>query len=148
MLSGSVIFASAFAYMLLLLRSCKLWRPASQTKQDCREGQAARLCAEPGRSTAPPGPISVASALRRSRGLEFTGIYIGPILMFTFGMPLIRRIVRLAKTEKLTSVADFVAARYGKTRPLRAIVALISLVGGHSLYRIASSRRCRVRSPR
>lgn len=49
--------------------------------------------------------------------------------MFTLGMPLIRRIVRLAKTEKLTSVADFVAARYGKNPAVAAIVALISLVG-------------------
>jgi hypothetical protein len=53
--------------------------------------------------------------LAASRGLEFTAIYIGPILMFTLGMPILRRIVTLAKAEKLTSIADFMAARYGKS---------------------------------
>ncbi|MGO7624139.1 hypothetical protein ACC687_39365, partial [Rhizobium ruizarguesonis] len=47
--------------------------------------------------------------LAAQRGLEFAGIYIGPILVFTLGIPLLRRIIELAKAEKLTSVADFVA---------------------------------------
>ena len=42
---------------------------------------------------------------------------------------MIRRIIALAKAEKLTSVADFIAARYGKNPMVAAIVALISLVG-------------------
>ncbi|MBN8934522.1 MAG: sodium:solute symporter, partial [Rhizobium pusense] len=62
-------------------------------------------------------------------GLEFLGSYTGPILDFTLGMPIIRRIVELAKTEKLTSVADFIAARYGKNSTVAMIVAIIALVG-------------------
>ncbi len=65
--------------------------------------------------------------LAAERGLEFTAIYIGPILMFTLGLPIIRRIIRLAKAERLTSIADFIAARYGKNPAVAAIVALISL---------------------
>jgi Na+/proline symporter/signal transduction histidine kinase/ActR/RegA family two-component response regulator len=61
-------------------------------------------------------------------GLEFLGIYIGPILMFTLGFPVIRRIVRLAKTEKLTSVADFIGARYGKNPTVAGIVAAIAVI--------------------
>ncbi|HMM63652.1 MAG TPA: hypothetical protein PKD01_05965, partial [Mesorhizobium sp.] len=49
------------------------------------------------------GSVGLAS----ERGLEFLGIYIGPVLVFVFGFPLLARIVRLAKTEKITSVADF-----------------------------------------
>ena len=67
--------------------------------------------------------------LASQKGLEFTGIYIGPILAFTLGMPLLRRIIDLAKAEKLTSVADFVAARYGKNSTVAMIVAIIALVG-------------------
>ncbi|MCF3643169.1 hybrid sensor histidine kinase/response regulator [Rhizobium sp. TRM95111] len=67
--------------------------------------------------------------LATTHGLEFAGIYIGPILMFTLGMPLIRRIVTLAKSERLTSIADFIAARYGKNPGVAAIVALIALIG-------------------
>nr|WP_234902443.1 PAS domain-containing hybrid sensor histidine kinase/response regulator [Agrobacterium larrymoorei] len=67
--------------------------------------------------------------LASERGLEFLGIYTGPILAFTLGMPLIRRIVELAKAEKLTSVADFIAARYGKNPTVATIVSIIALVG-------------------
>nr|WP_245224125.1 NahK/ErcS family hybrid sensor histidine kinase/response regulator [Rhizobium halophytocola] len=67
--------------------------------------------------------------LAAERGLEFTGIYIGPILMFTLGLPLVRRIIALAKSEKLTSGADFLAARYGKNPVVGLLVTLICLFG-------------------
>ncbi|WP_159946299.1 PAS domain-containing hybrid sensor histidine kinase/response regulator [Rhizobium sp. 18065] len=67
--------------------------------------------------------------LAAERGLEFMGIYIGPILMYTLGMPILRRIVELAKTEKITSGADFVAARYGKNPIVGMLVTIIYLVG-------------------
>ena len=49
--------------------------------------------------------------------------------MFTLGMPILRRIVTLAKAEKLTSIADFMAARYGKSPMVAALVALIVVIG-------------------
>lgn len=67
--------------------------------------------------------------LAADRGLEFMGIYIGPILMLTLGMPLIRRMIEIAKAEKLTSGADFVAARYGKNPLVGMLVTVISLAG-------------------
>ncbi|WP_192364319.1 NahK/ErcS family hybrid sensor histidine kinase/response regulator [Mesorhizobium mediterraneum] len=67
--------------------------------------------------------------LSSERGLEFLGIYIGPVLVFVFGFPLLRRIVRLAKTEKITSIADFLGARYGKSFAVAAIATLIATVG-------------------
>ncbi|MDW9461714.1 response regulator [Sinorhizobium meliloti] len=128
MLSGSVIFASAFAYLLLLFAVASYGDRRARRNEIAAKGRPlvyalslAIYCT----SWTYFGGVGLAA----ERGLEFTGIYIGPILMFTLGMPLIRRIVRLAKTEKLTSVADFVAARYGKNPAVAAIVALISLVG-------------------
>src|ERR1700678_2958000 len=56
------------------------------------------------------GSVGIAS----SRGIEFLSIYIGPILVFVLFNPLILRVVRLAKGQNVTSLADFVAARYGK----------------------------------
>ena len=53
--------------------------------------------------------------LAASTGYDFIPVYLGPILLFAFGVPLIQRIVRLAKSQNITSVADFMAARYGKT---------------------------------
>src|SRR3954462_15743848 len=47
-------------------------------------------------------------------GYDFLAIYIGPVLMIGLATPLIMRVVRLAKTQNITSIADFIAARYGK----------------------------------
>ncbi len=63
------------------------------------------------------------------RGFEFLAIYIGPILVFAFGFPLLRRIVKLAKAEKITSVADFLGARYGKSFAVAGIATLIATIG-------------------
>src|ERR1700722_10640077 len=57
------------------------------------------------------GSVGIASRT----GFDFLTIYIGPLLMIGLGYPLIIRIVRLAKGQKITSIADFVAARYGKS---------------------------------
>ena len=63
------------------------------------------------------------------RSFDFLPIYLGPILVFAFGHPLLLRIVRLAKAQNITSVADFVAARYGKSEQVAALVAIIAVVG-------------------
>ena len=70
---------------------------------------------------------SVGSASRS--GYEFLTIYIGPVLMIGLFAPLLLRIVRLAKAQNITSIADFIAARYGKSQAVAATVALIAIVG-------------------
>ncbi len=62
-------------------------------------------------------------------GYEFLTIYIGPVLMIGLCSPLIARIVRLAKEQNITSIADFIAARYGKGQAVAATVALIAIIG-------------------
>ncbi len=71
------------------------------------------------------GSVGLAS----ERGLEYLGIYIGPILVFTFGHSLVRRMVRLSKSERITSIADFLAARYGKSFAVASVATLIATVG-------------------
>ena len=70
---------------------------------------------------------SVGSASRT--GYEFLTIYIGPVLMIGLFTPLLSRVVRLAKAQNITSIADFIAARYGKGQAVAATVALIAIVG-------------------
>ena len=53
-------------------------------------------------------------------GFEFLTIYIGPIIMVGLCYPFIMRIVRLAKAQNITSIADFIAARYGKSQAVAA----------------------------
>lgn len=71
------------------------------------------------------GSVGLAS----ERGPEFLAIYVGPIFVFLFGAPLIRRIIRLSKTEKITSIADFLGARYGKSFHVALIATLIAVIG-------------------
>jgi len=71
------------------------------------------------------GSVGLASR----HGLEFLPIYIGPILVIGLGAPFVGRIANLARTQNLTTVADFVSARYGKSQAVAAVAALIALVG-------------------
>ena len=62
-------------------------------------------------------------------GFDFLTIYIGPMLLIGLCSPLVMRIVRLAKAQNITSIADFIAARYGKAQTVAATVALIAIIG-------------------
>ena len=70
---------------------------------------------------------SVGFATRTS--IDFLAIYVGPILMIGLGTPLLRRVIQLAKSQNITSIADFIAARYGKSQAVAATVAMIAIVG-------------------
>src|SRR5215475_10657890 len=70
---------------------------------------------------------SVGFATRTS--VDFLAIYIGPVLMIGLGTSLLRRVIRLAKSQNITSIADFMGARYGKSQAVAATVALIAIIG-------------------
>src|SRR3954471_20778884 len=70
---------------------------------------------------------SVGFATRTS--VDFLAIYIGPILMVAFCTPLLRRVIQLAKSQNITSIADFIAARYGKSQAVAVTVAVIAIIG-------------------
>jgi Na+/proline symporter/signal transduction histidine kinase/CheY-like chemotaxis protein len=71
------------------------------------------------------GSVGVAS----SSGYDFLAIYIGPLLVIGLGGPALARIVHLAKGQNITSVADFIAARYGKAQSVAALVTVICVFG-------------------
>ncbi|ONF42457.1 histidine kinase [Marinobacter lutaoensis] len=62
-------------------------------------------------------------------GLGFLPIYLGPLLVFVFGTPLLRRIIYISKRNNSTSIADFIASRYGKSQLLAAMIATFALIG-------------------
>jgi Na+/proline symporter/signal transduction histidine kinase/CheY-like chemotaxis protein len=62
-------------------------------------------------------------------GFDFLAIYAGPIIVFALGWRVVQRIVAIAKQENITSIADFLSARYGKSQSLGAIVAIIAVIG-------------------
>ncbi|MBC8036411.1 MAG: hybrid sensor histidine kinase/response regulator, partial [Rhizobiales bacterium] len=71
------------------------------------------------------GSVGIAS---RS-GFDFLPIYIGPILVFALGWPLLQRIAEIAKRQNIASIADFLSARYGKSEALGALVAVVATIG-------------------
>src|SRR5690606_7926733 len=62
-------------------------------------------------------------------GFGFLPIYLGPLLVFVFFAPLLRRIICISKRNNSTSIADFIASRYGKSQLLAAMVAFFALIG-------------------
>lgn len=64
-----------------------------------------------------------------SSGLWFLPIYLGPTLALLLAGAVLRKMIRIARRYRITSIADFIASRYGKSRSLAALVTLIALVG-------------------
>ena len=60
---------------------------------------------------------------------SFLPIYLGPIIILVFAPWVLQKMVMISKQENITSIADFIAARYGKSQALAVVVALVCLVG-------------------
>jgi len=127
MLQGWVVVAVALAYIGLLFLVASY---GDRTRGLGRENRARLLIY----------PLSLAIyctswtffgsvGLASRTGFDFLTIYIGPALMIGLFGPLLMRVVRLAKGQNITSIADFIAARYGKGQAVAATVALIAIVG-------------------
>ena len=63
-----------------------------------------------------------------TRGWDYLAIYLGPALMFLLAPRFLARLVRLAKDERSSSIADFISARYGRSRGTSAIVTGTALL--------------------
>lgn len=64
-----------------------------------------------------------------STGVGFLPIYLGPTLMSCLAAVLLIKMVRIAKANRITSIADFVSARYGKSALVGGLVTVIAVVG-------------------
>jgi Na+/proline symporter/signal transduction histidine kinase len=62
-------------------------------------------------------------------GVGFLPVYLGPTLMFALGWLVLRKLIRISKENRITSIADFVAARYGTSALLGGLVTIIAVVG-------------------
>jgi len=60
-------------------------------------------------------------------GLEFITIYLGPTLVFVGWWWLLRKLVRVGKAQRATSIADLISARYGKSNAVGVIVTLMAV---------------------
>ncbi|MBL0102523.1 MAG: histidine kinase [Bacteroidetes bacterium] len=62
-------------------------------------------------------------------GIEFLAIYIGPTIAAILFWPLLRKLIRICKTQRIISIADFVSTRYGKNFSLAILVTLLCVFG-------------------
>lgn len=64
-----------------------------------------------------------------TNGMEFMSIYIGPSIMCALFVPLLRKLLRICKTQRINSIADLISTRYGKNFTLGIIVTLCCVIG-------------------
>lgn len=62
-------------------------------------------------------------------GLGFLPTYLGPTLVAALGGLVLRKIIRISKIHRITSIADFIASRYGKSSLLASVVTIIAVLG-------------------
>jgi len=62
-------------------------------------------------------------------GVGFLPIYVGPTLMVLLGWFVLRKMIRVTKAARITSLADFVASRYGKSALVGGLVTVIAVIG-------------------
>jgi len=127
MLEGWVVVVSALGYVLLLFAIASYGDRTARTMEPGRGRPLIYALSLSVYCTSWTFFGSVGTATRD--GLEFLTIYIGPVLVFAACYPMLRRIVRLAKSERITSIADFIGARYGKSQSVAAVVAIIAVIG-------------------
>jgi Na+/proline symporter/signal transduction histidine kinase len=62
-------------------------------------------------------------------GWDFLPIYIGPMVIFIVATPVLFKIIAISKQQGITSIADFIASRYGKSQPLAILITLVAIAG-------------------
>ncbi|MBI2439032.1 MAG: hypothetical protein HYV45_00270 [Candidatus Moranbacteria bacterium] len=67
--------------------------------------------------------------LATSNGYLFLGVYLGPTLFFIFWAHIIKRILRLKREYNITSLAELISIRYGKSAGVAALVTIIAVIG-------------------
>ena len=71
------------------------------------------------------GAVGMAS----TAGWGFFAIYLGPILVFVFGYSFLKKVAAICREQNITTIADFISSRYGKSGSLAVIVTVIAIFG-------------------
>jgi len=127
MLQGWVIVVTSFAYLGLLF--------AIAYYADQRADAGRSVIASPYIYSLSLGVYATAWTFYGSvgraaaDGVGFLPIYIGPTLMIALWWVVMRKIIRISKRNRITSLADFIASRYGKSALLGGLVTIIAVVG-------------------
>jgi Na+/proline symporter/nitrogen-specific signal transduction histidine kinase len=127
MLSVSLVVGASFAYLLLLfgVASYGNWRGAQGRSVIDNAWVYALSMAVYCTAWTYFGSVGRAA----SAGIWFLPIYLGPTLAMVLAWVVVRKMLRIAKSYRITSIADFIGSRYGKSPALAGLVTLITVVG-------------------
>ncbi|MBE0474755.1 sensor histidine kinase [Rhodoferax sp.] len=127
MLSPVLVIGASFAYLLLLFAVASFgdWRAAQGRSIIANPWTYALSLAVYCTAWTYFGSVGRAA----SGGIWFLPIYLGPTLAMTLGWLVLRKMIRIAKAYRITSIADFIGSRYGKSPLLAGLVTLIAVVG-------------------
>jgi Na+/proline symporter/signal transduction histidine kinase len=64
-----------------------------------------------------------------STGWGFLPIYLGPVLLMLLGFDVLRRIAITSRDQRITSIADFIAYRYGRSHTIAVLVTCAAVIG-------------------
>src|SRR5712691_505193 len=127
MLQGPVIVLTAFAYLGLLF--------AIAYYADKRADTGRSIIASPYVYSLSLAVYATAWTFYGSvgraalDGVGFLPIYIGPTLMIALWWLVMRKIIRISRQSRITSLADFIASRYGKSAVIGGLVTVIAVIG-------------------
>ena len=127
MLEGWVIVLASFAYLGVLF--------AIASYADRRADQGRSVIANPYIYSLSLAVYATAWTFYGSvgraaaDGIGFLPIYLGPTLMVALWWIVLRKSIRIAKAYRITSLADFIASRYGKSALLGGLVTVIAVIG-------------------
>ncbi|VAW19258.1 Sensor histidine kinase, partial [hydrothermal vent metagenome] len=128
MISGSIVIGTSIAYVILLFIVAYISDlRARQGRWKLLRSPLIYTLAISVYATSWTFYGAVGSAARN--GLEFLAIYMGPTLVFVgwwFGL---RKLVRIGHNQRITSIADFVSSRFGKSERLAILITIIAVVG-------------------
>ncbi|MEO8312772.1 MAG: sensor histidine kinase [Caldimonas sp.] len=127
MLSTPLVIAASFAYLMLLFAVAHLGDRRAREGRSIIGNAWVYALSMGVYCTAWTYFGSVGRAA--SAGLWFLPIYLGPTLGMLLAWMLLRKMIRIARVHRITSIADFISSRYGKSRLLAALVTLIAVVG-------------------
>lgn len=127
MLSPSLVIGVSFGYLLLLFAVASFgdWRAAQGRSVIANPWTYALSLAVYCTAWTYFGSVGRAA----SGGIWFLPIYLGPTLAMALGWLVLRKMIRIAKAYRITSIADFIGSRYGKSPLLAGLVTLIAVVG-------------------
>lgn len=127
MLSNGIIIAFTFGYLALLFAIAWFSERSSERGKSYASNPYVYALSLAVYCTAWTYYGSVGYAA--TNGLEFLTIYIGPSLIAPLWWLVMRKMIRVSKVQRISSIADFISSRYGKSVSLGGIVTVFCLLG-------------------